>query len=277
METKQLFMRFSILLLFFVGSNTIVAAQSPVSAPAGAPPPTVSAASPVTVDPQAPPLVSGLVGPLNVTAILEKVGHFHTFIGLLKGTGADTRINEQLNYSSGGLTMFAPSDAAFSNMERVTLNTLSSQQQTEMVHFHILPTFYSLSLFQRASNPLSTEAGDTRYGQFPMNVSATTNSVSIKTGITNSSVSSTVYTDGQLAIYEVDHVLLPQKFFITPPLVPAPAPAPAPTPTQSKPSKAAPKLQGTARPVDSSDAISLRKMFQGSCAVALLAAYSLRL
>lgn len=263
---------FSILLLFFVGSNTIVA-QSPVSAPAGAPPPTVSAAAPVTVDPNAGPLVTGLVGPLNVTAILEKVGHFHTFIGLLKGTGADNRINEQLNYSSGGLTIFAPTDAAFSNMERVTLNTLSSQQQTELVHFHILPTFYSISLFQRASNPLSTEAGDTRYGQFPMNVSATTNSVSIKTGITNSSVSSTVYTDGQLAVFEVDHVLLPQKFFITPPPVPTPAPAPAPT--QSKPSKAVPKLEGTARPSDSSDASSLRKMFQGSCSVALLAAYSL--
>lgn len=271
METKQLFMQlFSILLLFFVAPNTIVAQSPPVAAPAGAP-----AAAPVTVDPNAGPLVSELVGPLNVTAILEKVGHFHTFMGLLKGTGTDIRINEQLNYSTGGLTIFAPTDAAFSNMERVTLNTLSSQQQSEMVHFHILPTFYSLSLFQRASNPLSTEAGDTRYGQFPMNVSATTNSVSIKTGITNSSVSSTVYTDGQLAVYEVDHVLLPQKFFITPP--PVPAPAPAPTPTQSKPSKAVPKLEGTSRPSDSSGATSLSIMFHGSCAVALLAAYSLYL
>lgn len=271
MKMNQIFIQFPFLIIFFVHLNPIVA-QSPAAAPAAAATPPTIAPAAATIDPHSPPLVPGLDGPMNITAVLEKAGHFHTFIGLLKSTETAYRINDQLNTSGGSLTIFAPSDSAFSNMEKVTLNTLSSQQQSELVHFHILPSFYSLSLFERVRNPLSTEAGDTHYGQFPMNVTSTGNSMSIKTGITNSSVTSIVYTDGQLAVYEVDHVLLPQKFFITPPPVPAPAPAP----TTPKAKKAAPELVDTARAADSSDAIALyHKMFGGSFAAALVAAFSL--
>lgn len=48
--------------------------------------------------------------------------------------------------------------------------------------------------------------------------------MNITTGIVNTTVSGTVYTDNQLAVYQVDKVLLPWSIFG--PTPPAPAPAP---------------------------------------------------
>lgn len=57
-----------------------------------------------------------------------------------------------------------------------------------------------------------------------LNVTSYGNSVNITTGITNTSVSGAVYTDGQLAIYQIDQVLLPWDLFGAKPPAPAPAP-----------------------------------------------------
>lgn len=263
MEMQQLFVQFSLLLLllFLVHLDTTVS-QSPTAAP------TISPPAPVV--PQTPAPAPGPAGPTNITAILEKVGHFNTLIRLLKSTETADRINDQLNNSRGGLTIFAPTDSAFSNLKNKSLNTLSSQQQAELVQFHILPTYFSLSQFETASDPLSTQAGGTNYGQFPLNVTATGNSVNLTTGFSNSSISSTVYTDGQLAVYEVDHVLLPQKFFITPPPVPAPAPAP--------PKHKAAAKSDDSSPVNTSKGIRLcQKLYEGYYLVAVLAVYLLGL
>lgn len=262
-----------LLLLFFVHFiSTIVVAQSPAAAPTI----TISPPAPVVPHHQTPAPAPGPPGPTNITAILEKGGRFNSFIRLLKSTQTASRINDQLNNSRGGLTVFAPTDAAFGSMKNVTLNTLSTQQQSELVQFHILPNYFSLSQFETASDPLSTQAGATNYGQFPLNVTASGNSVNLTTGFSSASISSTLYTDGQLAVYELDHVLLPQRFFVTPPPVPAPAPAPAPP----KPKNPAAKSDDTA-PLNNSnnntsDAIPLcKEMFQASYVVALLAAYVL--
>lgn len=45
----------------------------------------------------------------------------------------------------------------------------------------------------------------------------------ISSGLTKTSISNTIYTDKQVAIYEVDRVLVPKDLF--PPAPPAPAPA----------------------------------------------------
>lgn len=166
-------------------------------------------------------------GPTNVTAILEKSGQFDTFIRLLKNTKVADQINTQLNSSKQGLTLFAPTDASFSALKSGTLNSFTDQQKVELIQFHVLPSFFSTSQFQTASNPVRTQAGGSQ-GSYPLNVTASGNQVNITTGATNATVANTVYTDGQLAVYQVDQVLLPLSFFETP------APAPAP----SKPDKA---------------------------------------
>lgn len=268
---KQLF---SLLILFSVHciSTIVVVAQSPVTAP------TISPPAPIVPRQhhQTPAPAPGPPGPTNITAILEKGGRFNSFIRLLKSTQTANRINDQLNNSKGGLTVFAPTDSAFGSMKNVTLNTLSTQQQSELVQFHILPNYFSLSQFETASDPLSTQAGATNYGQFPLNVSASGNSVNLTTGFSSASISNTLYTDGQLAVYELDHVLLPQRFFVTPPPVPAPAPTPP------KPKTPAAKPDDDAAPLNknnnnnTSDANPLfKKMVRVSYVAALLVAYVL--
>ncbi|GFZ17918.1 FASCICLIN-like arabinogalactan-protein 11 [Actinidia rufa] len=142
-------------------------------------------------------------------------------------TQVDNQINNQLNNSNNGMTIFAPSDSAFSSLQAGTLNALSDEQKDELVQFHVVPTFLSISQFQTVSNPLRTQAGDSRNGQFPLNVTTSGNQVNISTGIVNTTVDNTIFTDNQIAVYQVDKVLLPLSIFG--PQTPTPAPAPEAT------------------------------------------------
>ncbi|XP_052184589.1 fasciclin-like arabinogalactan protein 11 [Diospyros lotus] len=171
--------------------------------------------------PAAPPVPAG---PPNITKILEKAGQFTIFLRLLGTTQVGSQINGQLNDSNSGLTVFAPPDNAFSSLQSGTLNSLNDEQKVELVQFHVLPSFYSVSQFQTASNPLRTQAGDTRQNEFPLNITTSGNQVNITTGVVNATVANTLYTDNQLAVYQVDQVLLPLSIFG--PQTPAPAPAP---------------------------------------------------
>ncbi|XVF55454.1 hypothetical protein PTKIN_Ptkin06aG0037200 [Pterospermum kingtungense] len=171
--------------------------------------------------------------PDNITKILEKGGQFTSFIRLLKATKVDDQLNNQLSTPdpNDGLTVFAPSDNAFSSLKPGTLNSLSDREKLQLVQFHVLPTLYSASQFQTASNPLRTQAGDAKSGRFPLNVITSGNQVNITTGVVNATVANAVFSDRRIAVYQVDQVLLPLQIF-----GPTPAPAPAP----AKPEKDVP-------------------------------------
>ncbi|KAK4375973.1 hypothetical protein RND71_006650 [Anisodus tanguticus] len=124
------------------------------------------------------------------------------------------------------MTVFVPTDNAFTTLKAGTLNSLTSQQQVQLVQYHVLPSFISMSQFQTVSNPLRTQAGDTSPGDFPLNVTTSGNQVNVSTGIVDATVANTIYTDGELAVYQVDKVLQPLSIFASP----SPATAPAPTP-----------------------------------------------
>ncbi|XP_071707867.1 fasciclin-like arabinogalactan protein 12 [Rutidosis leptorrhynchoides] len=175
----------------------------------------------------------GPPGPTNVTKILEKAGQFTTLLHLLDITKVGSQINTQLNNSDQGMTVFAPSDNAFSSLSAGTLNSLSDQQKDELVQFHVIPTYISASQFQTLSNPLRTQAGDSTFYKFPLNITTSGNSVNLTTGVVNATVANLVYTDGSLAVYQVDKVLLPMSLFG--PIPPAEAPAPEPEKKKRKP------------------------------------------
>lgn len=67
--------------------------------------------------------------PLNLTGILDKGGQYTTLLRLLKETQVGQQLTSQLNSSFDGLTLFAPTDNAFSQLKPGTLNTLTAQQQ----------------------------------------------------------------------------------------------------------------------------------------------------
>ncbi|KAJ6952834.1 hypothetical protein NC653_041849 [Populus alba x Populus x berolinensis] len=133
---------FSIFLLFLHCPNTF--AQPPAAAPAQAP--AVVASPPAATPTQA----AASHGITNVTKILEKAGHFTIFIRLLRSTQEENHLFSALNDSSTGLAIFAPTDNAFLELKSGTLNTLSDGDKSELVKFHVIPTFLSPSQFQTA-------------------------------------------------------------------------------------------------------------------------------
>ncbi|CAN0905062.1 Fasciclin-like arabinogalactan protein 12 [Linum grandiflorum] len=207
------------LLLFLLNMAT---AQSPASSPTKSPP---KMTKPPAASPTSP-------SPTNVTKVLEKAGHFNIFIRLLRATQEDNHLLTLLNNSNNGATIFAPTDSAFSSLKSGTLNTLSDDAKSELVKFHVIPTFISSSQFQTVSNPITTEAGSG--GRFSLNVTSYADSVNISTGLTNTTISGNVYSDNQLAVYKLDKVLLPMDVFAAKPLAPAPAPAAVEKPNKKK-------------------------------------------
>lgn len=216
---------------------------------------------------QSPAAAPAPPGPLNVTAILEKDGRFTIFIKLLQGTKVADNLNAQLNDSNQGLTLFSPPDSAFSSLKVGMLNSFTDDQKVELVQFHALPYYLPQSQFQTASNPMNTLAGGSSQ-LLAINVTAVGDQVNITTGETNATVANTIYDDDQLAVYEVDKVLLPLRFY-----VPLPPPPPAPSP----PKKHAPKASSAySSPADSSGTKcqSTRVINAIICVLLILAAVS---
>lgn len=264
MNYQAFFSLFSLLLLCLNCTRTL--AQSPAAAPVQAPP-----VSPVQ-SPPAPPAqapsgvqVAASPGPTDVVKILEKAGHFTILARLLKATQENSELLSELNNTNNGVTIFAPTDNSFSSLKVGTLNSLSDGQKAELVKFHVVPAFISSSQFQTVSNPVRTQAGTG--GRLSLNVTTVGSLVNIATGLTNASVSGTVYTDNQLAIYQVDKVLLPLDLFTPKP------PAPAPVPGPESPIKKAPAVDTATVPNDLSGAVnSIGYNNVASLAVAMVAA-----
>lgn len=204
-----------------------------------------------TILAQAP--APGPSGPTNITKILEKAGQFTTLIRLFKQTQIADQIDTQLNNSNQGMTVFAPTDNAFASLKPGTLNSLSDQQKVQLLQFHVLPQYLTTSQFQTISNPLRTQAGDSTSNNFPLNITSSGNQVNVTTGVVDTTVSNTMYTDGSLAVYQVDKVLLPISLFGPQ------SPAPAPVPAKKKKSGAdndTPATDDSSSSADASNAVS---------------------
>ncbi|KAF2312061.1 hypothetical protein GH714_027921 [Hevea brasiliensis] len=84
--------------------------------------------------------------------------------------------------------------------------------------------------FQTASNLLRTQASNSANGEFPLNVTTSENQANVTTGVDTATVANTIYTDGRLAIYQVDQILLPLELFaasVAQKVIPMKAPATA--------------------------------------------------
>lgn len=190
---------------------------------------------------------SPTAAPVDVESILVKGSQYGTFIKLLKATQVMTQLSSQLKNTYDGLTVFAPTDNAFNNLKAGTLNGLTSQQQSELVLYHILPRYYSFSTFETTSNPVRTQASGND-GVYTVNVTSTSNQVNVSTGVNNVPVSNSLYSDFPLAVYSVDKVLLPNELFS----VKAPAAAPALAPAGAEPKAKGKKTPTTAASVPAS-------------------------
>lgn len=111
---------------------------------------------------------------------------------------------------------------------------------------------------------MRTQAGENP-DRLALNVTSSGNTVNMTTGIVNVTVGGSVYSDNQLAVYQVDKVLLPRDFFVAKP----PAPAPAPEKAKASKKKSADDTEGPAG--DDSAAVSVKqRLVWGPLAVAMV-------
>ncbi|KAI4304681.1 hypothetical protein MLD38_040157 [Melastoma candidum] len=179
-------------------------------------------------------------GPPNLIKILQDAGHFSNFLRLLKVTHMTGQINTELANTGDGLTVLAPTDAAFSILKPGALSSLSPKDEVELVQFHVITQFLSKTLFLTVSNPLRTLADGTNDGRFPLNITIQGNDLRLSTGIDEAMIGDSLYSANQMAVYEVDRVLLPQTVF-------PPTAAPAPEKAKDKPTDIAPAADDVSR------------------------------
>ncbi|CAL5183638.1 unnamed protein product [Lathyrus oleraceus] len=223
-----------ICILFY--STSTSAQLSPFQSPqASTPAPGFNTVPLVPVSPSGGPAPIDIIPKtpsIDIIQILKKAKRFSVLIRLLKTTQLVNQLNSQLvtspssseasDSSNAGLTVFAPEDSAFSKLKPGFLNSLSDRHKVELLQFHTLSSFISLSNFDTLTNPVQTQAGDDAK-RLQLNVTTSGSSqVSLTTGAVNATVTGTIYADNKLAIYQVDKVLVPLDL-----LLPAKAPAPA--------------------------------------------------
>jgi len=219
--------RLAILLALLAASSALAAAQKAKAKPAPGPAGAADAAPPTDVN----------------KAL--KDDQFSEFKQLLHDTRVDTQINAQLTDSYNGLTIFAPTNAAFDKLKAGVLNGLSPQDQIQLVLYCVLPRFYSLSMLGTLDGKVNTQ-GSGHDGPYKYDIKRAGNNVNVSTGVNSMLLGSPVSKDFPLAVYPVDKVPLPYELFGPKP--PTPAPAPAPAPSKSKTKKKHKKAAGIAEP-----------------------------
>ncbi|KAI4322729.1 hypothetical protein L6164_022396 [Bauhinia variegata] len=170
-------------------------------------------------------------GPLNLTGILDKAGQYTTFIRLLNETQQITQLQSQLNSTTEGFSVFAPTDNAFQNLKAGTINDLTDDQKVKLILYHVTPKYYTLTQLLTVSNPVRTQASGSE-GSWGLNFTGQGNQVNVSSGVVTTQINNALRQQFPLAVYQVDKVLLPSELFGA--KSPASAPAPktsAPTPS----------------------------------------------
>ncbi|KAI3693314.1 hypothetical protein L6452_33148 [Arctium lappa] len=178
---------------------------------------------------------------VNITSLLETAG-CKTFTKLITDTGV-LKIYESV--ATKGLTVFAPSDAAFTSGGLPNLNKLTNAEVVSLLLYHASSNYIPRGSLKSVKNPIRTLATNTA-GKFDLTVQTNGDSVTLVSGVDSSRVESTALDSVPISIFKIGNVLLPTELFTkSPPPVPSPAPE---TSTRSSPSPAA----SAPRSIDSS-------------------------
>ncbi|VFQ98195.1 unnamed protein product [Cuscuta campestris] len=158
---------------------------------------------------------------INITQVLIDAGNFNVVAWMLSASGVEAEFERK--EGGAGITMLLPTDQAFSDLAasyRLKLQSLSAEQKADVLRFHILLSYYPLGSLERVVNPIEpTMATDLRgAGRFTLYISKVNGSVSIDTGIVQTSVIRTVIEQNPVAIFGVSKVLLPVEFFSKTPI-----------------------------------------------------------
>ncbi|KAJ7558407.1 hypothetical protein O6H91_04G037800 [Diphasiastrum complanatum] len=176
--------------------------------------------------------------PVNMTTTLVNAGKFHTLVDLLQSTGLVDALTQKETES--GITLFAPTDDAFSALPAGDLATLTQAQISSILEYHVLPSYFTLTALESISSPSVQTLASGKSGKSTLSISTSSDIVTLNTGVDTAQVLTTLIDQSPLlAVYVINAVLLPVEIFpATPGLSPlgAPALSPAvspPSPTTS--------------------------------------------
>lgn len=172
--------------------------------------------------PAAPPPESSTIP--NITELLDKAGQYKILLLLMAKHRLVVQLENQLNTSTQGLTLLAPTDNAFDNLpSTVSLNSLSDQEQVELILYHVLTEYYDLTDFATISNPVRTQYQD------GLNFTSQGSQLNVSSGLVQTQINNVLRQKFPLAVYQVDKVLLPNSLFGAKPPASPPPPPPAST------------------------------------------------
>ncbi|GMH00572.1 hypothetical protein Nepgr_002411 [Nepenthes gracilis] len=163
---------------------------------------------------------------VNVTALLEKAG-CKTFEKLIVSSGVLKIYQSQMDK---GLTIFAPTDEAFTAKGLPDLSKLSSAELVSLLQYHALNSYTPKGTLKATKDPISTLA-TSGAGKYDLTTTTSGDDVTLLTGVDSSRISRTLLDSTPIVIFTIDRVLLPEELFGK-----SPSPSPAPAPETVSPS-----------------------------------------
>ncbi|CDP13717.1 unnamed protein product [Coffea canephora] len=165
---------------------------------------------------------------MNITGIMSAHG-CKVFAETLLASPAEQTFDSSVD---GGLTIFCPGDAAMKSFLPKFKNLTADGKQS-LLEFHGVPIYEPESSLKSNNGPINTLATDGAK-KFGLVVQNDGQQVTLKTPLVTARITSTIFDEQPLAIFELDKVLLPRELFKGS-LAPTPAPAPAPGPVADAP------------------------------------------
>nr|AEQ39041.1 putative cell surface adhesion protein [Wolffia arrhiza] len=142
----------------------------------------------------------------EVIVILNRPNQFSVLIKLLQDTGLLDAIQGQIDAgtSFSGITVFAPTDAAFRKLPPGFIENLSLSQKTLLLQNLVVPQFYTFDGLAGVTGPLFTFSG------FPLNiVDLQPRRPFVSTGSVTTAVKNPLTEEFPASVFPVFDVLLP--------------------------------------------------------------------
>ncbi|KAL2631955.1 hypothetical protein R1flu_016641 [Riccia fluitans] len=142
----------------------------------------------------------------DLAQVLTGFYHYNTFIRILNATG----VTDALAAMQGqGLTVFAPTDAAFSALSKPVESLLEGEQK-QLMEYHVTKSYLSLDSFKHlVDSPLQTLAATLATKGYKLNVTG----LFLQTGIVNVTIGDVLEDANPVVMHSVDTVLLPEDLF----------------------------------------------------------------
>nr|AEY84983.1 fasciclin-like arabinogalactan protein [Wolffia australiana] len=140
----------------------------------------------------------------NLVSILTRRKKYGTLLKLLKTTNLVTAVEDQLKNNPDGITLFAPTDAAFGKLPPGALANLTLAQATYILQLHALPEFYSFGNLRKVKKPIETFAEGSS-----LKVTLSRKKVFISSGPVTTPLKKSLYKKFPLSLFTIGDVLIP--------------------------------------------------------------------